>query len=52
MKTFMNINDLNIGLVFAHSNKSSPSENEKTFDFDLPGRCLNIRVISDVLSRL
>ena len=50
MKTFMNMNDLNIGLVFSNSNKSSPSENEK--NFDLPGRCVNIRVISDVLSRL
>ena len=24
---------------------------EKTFNFDLPGRCFNVRVISDVLSR-
>ena len=51
MKTFMNMNDLNIGLVLSNSNKSSPSENEKTSDFDLPGRCFNVKVISDVLSR-
>ena len=41
------MNYLNIGLVLSNSNKSSPSEN----DFDLPGRCFNVRVISDVLSR-
>ena len=52
MKTFLNMNDLNLGLVLSNFNKCSQSENEKTFDFDLPGRCFNVRVISGVLSQL